>query len=115
MEELKSIRNLVQALKVIPGIGNKSAERIAYELLKSDPTKIENLINALSSIKEDISICPICGAYMENNNCLICSNTNRDKDIIAVVTSFKDVLAIERLNTFYGQYHILNGSISPTK
>lgn len=115
MEELKSIRNLVQALKVVPGIGNKSAERIAYELLKSDPTKIENLINALSNIKEDVSICPICGAYMENNNCLICSNTNRDKDIIAVVTSFKDVLAIERLNTFYGQYHILNGSISPTK
>ena len=115
MEELQTIKELVQALKVVPGIGNKSAERIAYELLKSDISKVENLINALTNIKEDISTCPICGSYTEKGVCPICSNPNRDYHTLVVVTSFKDVLAFERLNSFTGRYHILNGSISPTK
>ena len=115
MEELKTIRDLTQALKVVPGIGNKSAERIAYELLKSDISKVDNLIEALSKIKNDIGICPICGSYTEKDICPICSNPNKDNETLVVVTSFKDVLAFERLNSFNGKYHILNGSISPTK
>ena len=115
MKELKAITDLIQALKIVPGIGNKSAERIAYELLKSDTFKVQNLIDALNAIKDDIDICPICGSYQEKGVCPICSNPNRDSDVLVVVTSFKDVLAFERLNTYHGKYHILNGSISPTK
>lgn len=115
MQELYTITELIQSLKVIPGIGNKSAERIAYEILKSDDLKIENLIKSLTNIKKDISICPICGSYIEKGKCQICEDKTRDETILVVVTSFKDVLAFERLNSFHGKYHILNGSISPTK
>lgn len=115
MQELKTITDLTNALKVIPGIGNKSAERISYEFLKMNQNKIDNLITALSNIKSNLKTCPICYSYMENDKCLICSDSTRDKETIVVVTSFKDVLALERLNILHSLYHILNGSISPTK
>lgn len=115
MQELETITNLINALKVIPGIGNKSSERIAYEFLKMNPEKVDNLISALKDLKTNLSICPICGAYQENNKCLICSDESRDQSLLIVVSSFKDVLALERLNILHASYHVLNGSISPTK
>ena len=115
MQELQTILDLINALKVIPGIGNKSSERIAYEFLKMDQTKIDNLINSLKNIKTNLSICPTCGSYMENDKCLICNDETRDKSTLIVVSSFKDVLSLERLNSLHASYHILNGTISPTK
>lgn len=115
MQELETITNLINALKVIPGIGNKSSERIAYEFLKMNPEKVDNLISALKDLKTNLSVCPICGSYQENNKCLICSDETRDQSILIVVSSFKDILALERLNILHASYHVLNGSISPTK
>lgn len=115
MQELETITNLINALKVIPGIGNKSSERIAYEFLKMNPEKVDNLISALKDLKTNLSVCPICGSYQENNKCLICSDEARDQSILIVVSSFKDILALERLNILHASYHVLNGSISPTK
>ena len=115
MQELQTILDLINALKVIPGIGNKSSERIAYEFLKMDQTKIDNLINSLKNIKTNLSICPTCGSYMENDKCLICNDETRDKSTLIVVSSFKDVLSLERLNSLHASYHILNSTISPTK
>lgn len=115
MQELKTINNLIQALKYVPGIGNKSAERIAYEFLKMDSFKVDNLINSLLDIKNNIKICPTCGSYMEEDKCQICADPSRDSSLLIVVTSFKDVLAFERLSSIHAHYHVLNGSISPTK
>ena len=115
MQELKTISNLVQSLKCVPGIGNKSAERIAYEFLKMDSSKISALISSLEDIKNNISICPKCGCYKESGTCLICEDETRDNSLLIVVTSFKDVLAFERLTSIHALYHVLNGSISPTK
>ena len=96
MKELQTIANLTNALKVIPGIGNKSAERIAYEFIKMNPEKVDSLINSIQAIKKDLSICPICGSYMENNKCQICLDSTRDDSLLVVVTSYKDVIALER-------------------
>lgn len=115
MHELKVIEDLIASLKVIPGIGNKSAERIAYEFLKMDEGKVNSLINALTNIKKDVSICPNCGAYIENDTCEFCLDKSRNQDTLIVVSSYKDVLAFERLPSFHVKYHILNGSISPSK
>ena len=115
MQELKVIVELTNALKVIPGIGNKSAERIAYEFLKMNPEKIDNLVSALKNIQSNLSICPKCFCYKENDKCLICDDDSRSDNTLIVVTSFKDVLALERLNIIHAKYHVLNGSISPTK
>lgn len=115
MQELKTIIDLTNALKVIPGIGNKSAERIAYEFIKMNQEKIDNLVVALNNIKTNLKTCPICNSLMENDVCPICTDKTRDTQTLIVVTSFKDVLALERLNSLHTLYHILNGSISPTK
>ena len=114
MKELQTIANLTNALKVIPGIGNKSAERIAYEFIKMNPEKVDSLINSIQAIKKDLSICPICGSYMENNKCQICLDSTRDDSLLVVVTSYKDVIALERLSSLHAFYHVLNGSISPS-
>lgn len=115
MQELKTITDLINSLKVIPGIGNKSSERIAYEFLKMDRAKIDSLITSLQNLKANLHICPTCGAYLESDKCPICQDETRDQSTLIVVSSFKDVLALERLNFIKATYHILNGSISPTK
>lgn len=114
MKELNVISNLIVALRGIPGIGNKSAERIAYELIKMSDSKLHNIIESLSDIQK-INICPECGSYIENETCPICNDSSRDQETILVVSSFKDVLALERITSLHVSYHILNGSISPSK
>lgn len=115
MKELKTITNLIQALKCVPGIGNKSAERIAYEFINIGDEKINSLISSLKDIQNNLSICPVCGSYMENDYCQFCQDENRDNHLLIVVSSFKDVLAFERLSSIHPRYHVLNGLISPTK
>ena len=112
--ELKSIEELTDNLNLLPGIGRRSAERIAYHLLEMDEEKVAKIINSIAQLKENVKICPICGAYMEQN-CPFCQDENRDKNILIVVTSFKDALAFEKLGSYHGQYHILGGNLSATR
>lgn len=114
MRELKSISSLVDAFRRLPGVGLKSAERMAYQVLDMDKEKIQEFIHALSQVEDSISICPICGSYQENNQCPFCSTT-KNSDTLIVVSYFKDALAFDKLNTYNGSFHILNGSLSPTK
>ena len=111
---LKSIDELTENLHMLPGIGRRTAERISYLLLEMDEEKVDAIIDSIKRVKEDIHLCPICGAYMEDK-CVFCSDENRDKNMLMVVTSYKDALAFERLNSYHGLYHILRGNISPSK
>ena len=113
--ELKSIEELTEALHLLPGIGRRSAERMAYQLLEMDDLNVEKIINSIKNLRSSISICPKCGSYIENEKCAFCNDNNRTKNSIIVVSSYKDALAFEKLNTYHGLYHILGGNLSATK
>lgn len=113
--KLNSIEELSEALHLLPGIGKKSAERMAYQLLEMDDFNVNRIIDAIKDVKNKISICPTCGAYMEDGRCPFCLDETREKDKIIVVTSYKDALAFEKLNSYHGLYHILGGNISASK
>ncbi len=112
---LPSIDKLSASLRLLPGVGSKSSERMAYEILKFTPDQLNNLITSLQSVRDNISICPHCGAYMENNICSYCSDSTRSKETLLVLASYKDALSFERINNMHYSYHILNGVISPSK
>ena len=112
---LPSIDKLSASLRLLPGVGSKSSERMAYEILKFTPDQLNNLITSLQSVRDNISICPHCGAYMENNVCSYCSDSTRSKETLLVLASYKDALSFERINNMHYSYHILNGVISPSK
>ena len=112
MKELKSINNLIDAFKLLPGVGHKSAEKMAYSVLDMSPENVQNFSNALLKVKKNIHHCPICGVFTEDNVCEICSNESRDKSKIIVVSYPKDVNAFEKLGTYNGLYHVLNGVLS---
>lgn len=113
--KLNTIEELTEALHLLPGIGRRTAERIAYQILEMDDFNVNRIVDAINNVKKRISICPICGAYMEKETCQFCKDELREKDKIIVVTSYKDALAFEKLNSFHGLYHILGGNISATK
>ncbi len=115
MKELETINELIESLRKLPGVGTKSAERMAYQILNMREEYIDEFIQSMNDVKSRIEICPICGSYMEDGKCPFCDEENRDKDVIVVVSSFQDALAFEKLKSYYGQYHILNGYISPSK
>lgn len=112
MKELKSVNNLIDAFKLLPGVGHKSAEKMAYSVLDMSPESVQNFSNALLEVKKNIHHCPICGVFTEDNVCEICSNESRDKSKIIVVSYPKDVNAFEKLGTYNGLYHVLNGVLS---
>ena len=114
MNELNTITKLIESLRRLPGIGLKSAERMAYQILDMKKESIMEMIDAFESVNT-ISICPICGSYMENDVCPFCSDSQREQDTLVVVSHFKDALAFEKLKSYHGLYHILNGSLSPVK
>ncbi len=111
---LKAIDELSEMLTLLPSVGRKSAERMAYQLLEMDSEILESLGEKIKSLNKEISICPICGAYKEET-CIFCDDKLRDQDTLIVVTSYKDALAFEKLKSYHGLYHILGGSLSPSK
>lgn len=112
MKELKSISKLIDSFQRLPGIGHKTAEKMAYQVLEMKDENVEYFSNALKEVKANIHHCPICGAYTEDEVCDVCSNELRDKTKILVVSYPKDVIAFEKIGSFHGVYHILNGALS---
>ena len=115
MNELNTISKLIDSLRRLPGVGLKSAERMAYQILDMKEEYIDQFIDAMSGVKHKISKCPICGSYTEDDICPFCSDIDRDSSTLVVVSYFKDALAFEKLKSYHGLYHILNGSLSPTR
>ncbi len=109
----KSLEDLVKILNEIPGIGPKTAERIAFFIVVSKSDFIEKLLNSLSKVKSEIKVCSECGMVSDSDPCKICSSSDRDKQIICVVEKPNDVLVIEKTEEFNGVYHVLGGVISP--
>ena len=107
------VQDLIDELGRLPGVGPKSAQRIAFHLLQSDPQDVARLVQALTEVKAKVSFCETCGNVAEGTQCRICADPRRDQSAICVVEEPKDVVAIERTREFRGRYHVLGGAISP--
>ncbi len=108
-----AVQDLIDELGRLPGVGPKSAQRIAFFILASEATDITRLAAALNRVRDEIRFCTICGNVAEAEQCKICRDPRRALDVICVVEEPKDVVAIERTREFRGRYHILGGAISP--
>ncbi|MGA7688233.1 MAG: recombination mediator RecR [Jiangellales bacterium] len=108
-----ALQDLVDELGRLPGIGPKSAQRIAFHLLAADPTDVERLVTAVAEVKSRVRFCDTCGNVAESAQCRVCQDPRRDATVICVVEEAKDVVALERTREFRGLYHVLGGAISP--
>ena len=107
------VQDLIDELGRLPGIGPKSAQRIAFHFLQSDPTDVHRLAALLNEVKARVRFCVTCGNVSEDELCRICRDPRRDATVICVVEESKDVIAIEKTREFRGKYHVLGGAISP--
>jgi recombination protein RecR len=107
------VQDLIDELGALPGIGPKSAQRIAFHILAADPADVRRLAKALLEVKERVRFCRICFNVAEDELCRICADPRRDTTMICVVEESKDVVAIERTREFRGRYHVLGGAINP--
>lgn len=112
MKELQSIEKLIDSFAKLPGVGHKSAQKMAYSVLDMKDDDILEFSDALKEVKTKIHKCPKCGNYTEDDLCEICSDESRDKTKIIVVSYPKDIAPFEKLNTFKGTYHVLGGTLS---
>lgn len=108
-----AVQNLIDELGRLPGVGPKSAQRIAFHLLAAEDADVKRLAHALTEVKERVRFCGICGNVSEEEECRICRDARRDGAVICVVEESKDVVAIERTREYRGRYHVLGGAISP--
>ena len=107
------VQDLIDELGRLPGVGPKSAQRIAFHLLGVEPADIGRLQAALQRIRDGVQFCTICGTVSEKELCRICADPRRDRSIICVVEEPKDVQAVERTREFVGRYHVLGGALDP--
>jgi len=107
------VQDLIDELGRLPGVGPKSAQRIAFHLLAADPTDVRRLVHVLTEVKDKVRFCKVCGNVAEQEECRICRDPRRDRSVICVVEEPKDVVAIEKTREFRGRYHVLGGAISP--
>ena len=112
MKELLSIAKLIDSFQRLPGIGHKTAEKMAYQVLEMKDENVTYFADALREVKSKIHHCPVCGAYTEDDVCEVCANEMRDKTKIMVVSYPKDVIAFEKIGVFDGSYHVLGGVLS---
>jgi recombination protein RecR len=108
-----AVQDLIDELGRLPGVGPKSAQRIAFHLLAAEQADVERLATTLTRVKNEVKFCTVCGNVAEADVCRICSDVRRDPSVICVVEEPKDVVAIERTREFRGRYHVLGGAISP--
>lgn len=108
-----AIQDLIDELGALPGIGPKSAQRLAFYLLNEDEVAVERLVQAIQTVKRDVHFCTVCGNVTEGERCQICQDPRRDQTVLCVVEEAKDISAIEKTRVFRGLYHVLGGVIDP--
>jgi len=108
-----AVQDLIDELGRLPGVGPKSAQRIAFHLLATDNLEVKRLVDALTEVKLRVQFCELCGNVAEAERCRICLDPRRSDEVICVVEEPKDVVAIERTREFRGRYHVLGGAINP--
>ena len=108
-----AIQDLIDKLGALPGIGPKSAQRLAFHLLGAEGSEVQELVSAIEAVKQNVHFCSICGNVTEAEVCSICSDTRRDSTVLCVVEEAKDINAIEKTRAFRGMYHVLGGVIDP--
>lgn len=113
MQQMTLLNKLIEHLRSLPGIGSKSAARLAYYILDMDEKKVKALANAMLEAKEKIVYCSVCGNFTEADPCRICADSQRDETVICVVEQPRDVAAVERARDYKGKYHVLHGVLSP--
>jgi len=109
----KPLQKLISELSKLPGIGGKSAQRLAFHILSLEENEAMALANAIVDAKKGMKYCSVCGNLTDQDPCSICSDQTRDASVICVVESPRDVAAMERIREYHGRYHVLNGAISP--
>lgn len=107
------VQELIDELGQLPGVGPKSAQRIAFYILGADPDQVQRLATALTEVKARVRFCEVCGNVSEEPKCRICRDPRRDSSLLCIVEEPKDVVAIERTREFRGRYHVLGGAINP--
>lgn len=110
---MTSLDQLAKHLSRLPGIGPKSASRLAYHLIKSDPQYNQQLANLIATIQDLVFPCPVCGSYTETEPCAVCADPNRDRSLICVVEQPQDVVTISASGAYNGLFHVLGGALSP--
>lgn len=107
------VAKLIEEFEKLPGIGHKTAQRLAFHVLNLPSEKAAGLANAIMDAKQKIRYCSVCNNLTENDPCMICSGSNRDRTVFCIVEDSRDVVAMERTREFKGLYHVLHGVISP--
>ena len=115
MQYAEPINNLIRAISRLPGIGEKTATRLALFILNADTEYARGLAEAIASVKDKVSLCPVCMTFSDEAPCRICADAERDSATICVVSDYKDMMAIEDAGGYTGRYHILHGSLAPLK
>lgn len=108
-----SLKNLIENFKTLPGIGGKTAERLAFSMISFDKNNLTNFANAILDVRDKITYCHLCGNISDNELCYVCSDEERDFSTIFVVEKPKDIILFEKLGVYKGVYHVLDGLISP--
>ncbi|GIG54969.1 recombination mediator RecR [Demequina activiva] len=108
-----AVQDLIDELGHLPGIGPKSAQRIAFHLLAADKVDVQRLAESITTVKEKVRFCDTCGNVAESEQCRICADPRRAEDLLCVVEEPKDVVVIERTREYRGRYHVLGGAIDP--
>lgn len=108
-----SIKSLIESFKFLPGIGEKTAERLAFSVLELEKEQTEFFVESIVDVKNNVHKCSVCNTLTENDICFICKDDTRDGEVLCVVEDTKNVFLFEKLGMFHGKYHVLEGLISP--
>lgn len=108
-----SLRNLIESFKLLPGIGEKTAERLAFYVMDLEEEKTDFFVDSIQEVKNKIKKCPICSNITENDVCSICADTNRNKDLLCVLEDKRNIFLFEKLGSYNGYYHVIDNLISP--